>query len=196
MTQFTDAMRKTSVIGRSLTRLEDEVLLRGQGRFTDDINLPQQLHMRVVRAQIAHGRMKSVDCTAALDVPGVVAVWTGEDVAHLPPIDFRDPAAEILKPFRQPVLAQNTVRYVGEPVAAVFAHDPYTAEDAAALVVVELEAAPALLSARAEPGEFAPAVSTEAVVLRDRYGEPDASLSGADQIMEIEIGIGRHSGVP
>src|SRR5438105_6070724 len=196
MTQFTDAMRKTSVIGRSLPRLEDEALLRGEGRFADDLNLPKQLHMRVVRSQIAHGRLNSIEFETAHAVPGVVAVWTGKDVRHLPPIDFRDPAAEALKPYRQPVLAQDVVRYVGEPVAAVFASDPYTAEDAAALVTVELESMPSLVSAKDPPREFAAGLSTEAMILHDAYGEFDAAMSDADQIVDLEFGIGRHSGVP
>lgn len=196
MTRFPDAMRKTSVIGHSLKRLEDEVLLRGDGHFADDLNLPRQLHMRVVRAQIAHGRLLAIDCEAACALPGVFAVWTGTDVRHLPPIDFRDPAAEVLKPYRQPVLAQERIRYVGEPVAAVFAGDPYTAEDAAALVTVELESAPALISAKDQPREFATGLTTEAMILRDAYGEPDAAMADGDQIIELELGIGRHSGVP
>src|SRR5580765_6599698 len=93
-------------VGQSLPRLEDEVLLKGKGRFVDDISFPRQLHMRIVRASHAHGR--------------VVSIWTGKDISHVPPIDFRDAAAEVLKPYRQPVLAQDRVRYVGEPVAAVF----------------------------------------------------------------------------
>ena len=66
--------------------------------------------------------------------PGVAAVWTGADIADLPPIDFRDPAGEALRPYRQPLLAQDRLRYVGEPVAVVFATDAYLAEDAADLV--------------------------------------------------------------
>ena len=111
-------------------------------------------------------------------------------------IDFRDPAAEALKPYRQPVLAQGFVRYVGEPAAVVFAADPYIAEDAAALVAVEIESLPALLSAKTEPGEFAAGLSTEAMVLRDAYGDLADATSGAAHIIELELSIGRHSGIP
>ncbi len=196
MPRFADAERRTAVIGRSLPRLEDEPLLRGQGRFADDLNLPQQLSMRVVRAEAANGRIISVDCERARNMPGVFAVWTGKDVRHLPPIDFRDPAAEALKPYRQPVLAQEYVRYVGEPVAAVFAANPYIAEDAAALVAVELEPLPVVLSPKAEPAAFAPGLSTEAMVLRDAYGDAGAAFADATHVIELELGIGRHSGVP
>src|ERR1700681_694878 len=121
MNRFPDAMRKGKVIGHSLLRLEDEQLLLGQGRFADDIGFPDQLHMRMVRSPYAHGRVIAIDISAARAVQGVVLVWTGQDIKDLPPIDFRDPAAEALKPYRQPALAHDYVRYVGEPVAAVFA---------------------------------------------------------------------------
>lgn len=196
MTRFPDAERKSRVIGHSVPRIEDEVLLRGCGRFADDINFPGQLHMRVVRAQIAHGRIAQINFDSARETPGVFAIWTGADVRHLPPIDFRDAAAEALKPYRQPVLAQDHVRYAGEPVAAVFARDPYAAEDAAALVSVEFEDKPVLLSAEDKPGEFSPGLSTEAMILRDHYGDAGAALADAEQTIGLELGIGRHSGVP
>src|SRR5258706_15868915 len=140
--RFQDAARSGKVVGRSLPRLEDEALLLGQGRFADDIRFPAQLHMRVVRSQYAHGEIVAIDVAAARAFPGVVALWTAADIKDLPPIDFRDPAAEALKPYRQPALAQSVVRYVGEPGAAIFATDPYVAEDAAALVTVEVAELP------------------------------------------------------
>ena len=77
--------------------------------------------MRVVRSAVAHGKIKSIDATAALKLPGVHAVWTAADVAHIPPIPFRLTGLKALEPYRQPVLAKDVVRYVGEPVAVVFA---------------------------------------------------------------------------
>ena len=102
-----------------------------------------------------------VDTAAARAAPGVHAVWTAADVADLPPIDFRLTRIEGLDAYRQPVLAKDRVRYVGEPVAVVFAQDPYQAEDAADLVAVDVEELPALLDAAAEPGEFDRGRSTE-----------------------------------
>ena len=131
-------------------------MLRGRGRFADDIGFPLQLHMRVVRSEHAHGRIVSIDASAARALPGVIAVWTADDIRDLPPIDFRDPAAEALKPYRQYALARERVRYAGEPVAAVFAEDPYLAEDAAGLVAVEVAELPPLMDASAATGEFAP----------------------------------------
>src|SRR6266481_10085869 len=100
-------------------------------------------------------------------LPGVVAVWTSADIADLSPIDFRaDKSSEALKPFRQPALARGRVRYIGDPVAAVFAENPYLAEDAAELVRVEIEELPVVLSASDPPGEFEPDRSGEAALLR------------------------------
>src|SRR6266849_2190287 len=150
------------IIGASVTRLEDAPLVRGTGLFAADISFPHQLHMRVVRSPAAHARIGAVEIANAVSAPGVVAVWTGRDLADLAPIDFRDDRVEKLVPYRQPVLARDRVRYVGEPVAAVFAENPYTAEDAADLVTMEIEELPVLLAADAEPGEFSGGRNTEA----------------------------------
>src|SRR5205823_12419271 len=125
----------------------------GRGRFAGDISFPHQLHMRVVRSNHAHARIVSIDVAEARALPGVFAVWTAADIADVPPVDFREGRIEKLEPYRQPVLARDRVRYVGEPVAAVFAHDPYSAEDAADLVGMEIEELPVLLAADAAPGE-------------------------------------------
>jgi aerobic carbon-monoxide dehydrogenase large subunit len=145
------------VLGRSVARLEDRPLLTGRGQFVGDIAFPHQLHMRVVRSPYAYAAWRAVDIAAALETPGVVAVWTGTDLADLPPIDFRDPAAEALRPYRQPLLAQQWLRYVGEPVAVVFANDAYLAEDAADLVTIDADELAPVLAADAPPGNFAPA---------------------------------------
>ena len=77
-------------IGASVTRLEDGPLLIGRGAYIDDISFPGQLHMRMVRSAEAHGRLISVDASAARDLPGVYAVWTAADVTDVPPIEFRE----------------------------------------------------------------------------------------------------------
>ena len=141
-------------VGRSVPRLEDRPLLTGQGRFAADINFPGQWHMRVVRSPVAHGKLKSIDASAALALPGVHAVWTYADVAHIPPIGFRLTGLTALEPYRQYALASDHVRYIGEPVAAVFADDQYLAEDAADLVGLAIEPLPVILDAAAAPGPF------------------------------------------
>ncbi|HXF88288.1 MAG TPA: xanthine dehydrogenase family protein molybdopterin-binding subunit [Xanthobacteraceae bacterium] len=186
----------TKWIGRSVERLEDPPLVTGRGRFAADINFPNQLHMRIVRSNVAHGRIRAIDTAAARALPGVVAVWTSADIADVPPVDFREGPIPALAPYRQPVLAAERVRYVGEPVAAVFAEDAYLAEDAADLVQVEIEELPPLLSAQAAPGEFAPGHSTEAALLRQGYGDVEAAFREAPHVVELKLDVGRHSGVP
>ena len=187
---------RTKVLGHPVTRVEDLPLVTGRGRFVADINFPRQLHMRTVRSGQAHGRIIRVRADDARAMPGVVAVWTHIDIARLPPIDFRDPTAEALRPYRQSLLARDRVRYVGEPVAAVFAESAALAEDAAELVALDLEELPARIDASAPPGEFAPGVSTEALVLRQEYGNIDGAFRSAHCIVEADLSIGRHSGMP
>jgi aerobic carbon-monoxide dehydrogenase large subunit len=187
---------KWTGIGASVTRLEDRPLVTGRGQFAADISFPRQLHMRVVRSANAHGVLKNVDVTEAKALRGVVAVWTASDIANLPPIDFREGPIEKLAPFRQPVLARDYVRYVGEPVAAVFATDPYVAEDAADLVMVEVDELPVLVDAAAPVADFADGLTTEPTICRQGYGEVDAVFRNAAHIIEIDVAIGRHSGVP
>ncbi len=183
-------------IGQSVERLEDPPLVTGRAEFAGDINFPHQLAMRIVRSAHAHGRIMSIDTAAARALPGVYAVWTAADTADVPPIDFREGSIPLLDPYRQPVLAQGLVRYVGEPVAVVFATDPYVAEDAADLVALEIDELPPRLDAQLPPGEFSAGHSTEAAVIRQGYGDVEAVFRTAAHRVAIEVAIGRHSGVP
>jgi CO/xanthine dehydrogenase Mo-binding subunit len=185
------------VLGHAVPRIEDLPLVTGRGRYAGDINFPHQLHMRIVRSPKAHGKIIAIDTAAARALPGVYAVWTNADIAKLSPIDFRaDKSAEGIREFRQPALAKTYVRYVGDPVAAVFAEDPYVAEDAAELVTIELEELPAVLSASDPPGEFEPGRSSEAIILRHSYGDIETAFRDAHAVIEIDVETGRHSGVP
>jgi aerobic carbon-monoxide dehydrogenase large subunit len=191
-----DETGATRWIGQSVERLEDPPLVTGRGRFAGDINFPRQLHMRIVRSNHAHGNIVSIDMEVARELPGVVAIWTAADIADVPPIDFREGPIERLAPYRQPVLATGRVRYVGEPVLAVFAEDAYIAEDAADLITVEVEQLPPLLSAEAEPAEFSLGRNTEAAILTQGYGDVEAVFASAPHIVELKLTSGRHSGVP
>ena len=190
------ATPKMEFIGRSVPRLEDRPLLMGRGLFAGDVSFPQQLHMRIVRSNFANGRLCSIDVSAALAIPGVHEVWTAADIADLPPIDFRQSLLEGLEHYRQPLLAVDRVRYIGEPVAAVFADDPYLAEDAAELVTLGIEELPAVLHAEQTPGEFGPGRLTEAAIVRKGYGDVDAAFRAAHAVVEAVLLVGRHSGVP
>jgi aerobic carbon-monoxide dehydrogenase large subunit len=184
------------VIGRSVPRLEDRPLVAGRGTFAADVAFPHMLHMRVVRSAHAHAQIMSIDASAARALPGVAAVWTSADVSDIPPIDFRLTRVEGLAPYRQPILARERVRYVGEPVAAVFAADPYVAEDAADLVEVTAEELPVILDASVPPGEFEPGRSTEPAILEKSYGDIAAAFHAAHAVVELDLAVGRHSGVP
>jgi carbon-monoxide dehydrogenase large subunit len=199
------------VIGDSLKRIEDPPLLRGTGRFAADISHPGELHMRVVRSPVAHAVLTHVDATRARAVRGVIAVWTFEDVAHLPPIDFRlMPLAE-LEPYRQPVLARGKVRYVGEPVAVVFAEDAAVAEDAAELVDLSLDTLPPVVRVEPDPADWlseqdvawaapkhaeAGGRTSEGTCLEISYGDLDEAFANAAAVISVDVSVGRHSGVP
>jgi carbon-monoxide dehydrogenase large subunit len=189
-------LEKTKYIGQPLQRLEDPPLITGKGRYAADVSFHRQLHMRIVRSHVAHGRIKSIDISAATAATGVHAVWTAADIADIPPIGFREGRIERLEPFRQPVLGKDRVRYVGEPIAAVFADDQYLAEDAAELVIADIEELPPLLAADEPPREFEPGRSTEAEIVRQGYGDVDAAFKRAHTVVELDLKIGRHSGVP
>jgi carbon-monoxide dehydrogenase large subunit len=183
-------------VGRSVPRLEDLPLVTGRGRYAASVSFPHQLHMRVVRSNHAHGRIVSIDSSAARANRGCVAVWTAADVAHIPPIEFRPTKIQGLEPYRQRTLATERVRYVGEPVAVVFARDPYVAEDLAELVAVEIEPLPVITSALQRPGEFEPGRDTAPVVIRKGYGDLEGAFRAAHAVIELDLAIGRHSGVP
>jgi aerobic carbon-monoxide dehydrogenase large subunit len=183
-------------VGRSVPRLEDLPLVTGRGRYAASISFPHQLHMRVVRSSYAHGKIVAIDASQALASPGCVAVWTAADVSWIGPIEFRPTHIKGLEHFRQYVLARDRVRYVGEPVAVVFALDPYLAEDLADLVHVEVEELPVILTADEPPGEFEPGRDTEPTVIRKKYGDVESAIRAAHAVIELDLQIGRHSGVP
>jgi CO/xanthine dehydrogenase Mo-binding subunit len=186
----------TTGIGARLTRLEDIPLLTGRGRFAADITFPDQLHMRIVRANVPHGRIASIDVSEALAAEGVAAVWTGVDTADAPLIDFRLTAIDALLPYRQPVLAREVVRYVGEPVAAVFAETQALAEDAADLVALDIEPLTPDMIATEAPGEFAPGLGNDPAVIEKSYGNLERAFAAAHHVVEIDVAVGRHAGAP
>lgn len=207
------------MIGDRARRIEDPVLLRGEGRFAGDTDYPGSLHMRVVRSPVAHGRIVSIETAQARLVDGVVAIWTHDDIADLPAIGFRLTPRDELLPYRQPVLARRVVRYVGEPIAVVFATSPYIAEDAAELVEYDIEPLPVHIDFDLDPvtwvdaeqatwaagtGRDLPEQDSEATAFVEQYGDVDAAFKkaarglrdGTYRIFETDARIGRHSGVP
>jgi carbon-monoxide dehydrogenase large subunit len=154
-------------VGQSVRRLEDPRLLQGLGQYSDDANLARQVYAVVVRSPHAHARIRGLDPSAARQVPGVLAVFTGADVAadglgHLPTDTSRkrrDGAASFTTP--RPALARERVRHVGDPVALVVAETRERAADAAALVAVDYEPLPAVAATAEAARPGAPAVWDE-----------------------------------
>jgi aerobic carbon-monoxide dehydrogenase large subunit len=133
---FTAGGWEPRYIGAGRPRLEDDRLLAGRGRFVADLRLPGMLEACFVRSQVAHGRLVGVETEAASAAPGVAAVATADDLTDAHPVpDYYENA----KPVGIFPLCRERVRYVGAPVAVVVARDRYEAEDAAELVVPEIE---------------------------------------------------------
>ncbi|HEY1321112.1 MAG TPA: molybdopterin cofactor-binding domain-containing protein, partial [Streptosporangiaceae bacterium] len=183
-----------TVIGARLPRQEDPRLLRGRGRFGDDVNAPGQLHARIVRSPSACGQVRGLDVAQARTAPGIAAVVTADDLPDNPLIPVRLAIAGVdLSAFLQPVLARDTVRYVGEPLAVVVGDDPYACEDAAELVEIDVADQPPVLDAS---GAFDGDQRRTAAELTRGYGDTGAAFAAAAHVVRIELAIGRHSGVP
>ena len=162
---------KIGGMGASRRRVEDNRFIRGKGNYVDDIVLPGMLHMEILRSPVAHARIKSIDTTAAWEVPGVRLVMTGEtlaarNLAWMPTLSYDT----------QAVMATDKVRFQGQEVAAVIADDPYIAKDALSRIVVEYEQLPAIVN----PEQ---AASPEAPLVRD-----DKVNQDSNKIFDWEIG--------
>jgi carbon-monoxide dehydrogenase large subunit len=189
-----------TAVGARMPRKEDPRLLRGLGRFGDDLSARGQAWARIFRSPVARGRLRGMDTRHAAAAPGVIRVVTAGD---LPPglvIPVRLPLQGIdLSGYLQPVLAEGQVRYVGEPLGVVVAEDPYAAEDAAELVDIDVDAEPAVLDAAAAAQPGSPRLFPAGNVAADftlGYGDVDAAFARAAHVVETSIEIGRHTAVP
>ena len=169
-------------IGQSVKRKEDPQLLRGEGRYSDDIRLPGQLHAVMVRSQHAHGTILSIDADDARAMPGVLGVYTGKDLEAagfgglkcLVNIPSRDGGG--IKQTPRPALAMDKVRYLGDPVAFVVAETPAQARDAAEAVYLDIDPLPAVTDAKAALEAGAPLLYDEVpgnLALDFHYGDMD-----------------------
>ena len=189
-------------IGASVPRHEDPPLLTGRARYAADVQLPGGLAMAVVRSPVAHGTVHRIDTARAEELAGVEAVFTARDLAEelgcVPRIPPRVSFDETVLPYLQPILAEDRVRYTGEPLAVVLAVDRYTAEDAAELVFADIDQLPAALDGGEGP-EGAGRLFEEGnlvTVLEAGFGDVDRAFREADAVVEAELAVGRHSGVP
>ena len=203
-------------IGAPLRRREDGRLLTGRGRFSDDVDLPGQLHAQIVRSPHPHARIRAIDAGAALAVPGVVSVLTAEDLAadgiapirHPPPrtgppdiqLAHRDGRTPVVPP--QPLLAMGTVRFVGEAVAMVVAETLAMATDAADKVAVDYEPLPAVADGLDAAAPGAPPVWADRasnLIVDADAGDPaatEAAFARAAHVVRLETRIQRVTGVP
>ncbi len=169
-------------IGQPVSRKEDPVLLRGEGRYSDDLSLPGQAYGVIVRSRYAHGLLRLVDADAARGMPGVLGVYTAADLdaagigAMQAPANKHHDGSATPRP-HQTVLASDKVRYVGDPIALVVATGRDAARDAAELVSVEIDPLPAVTDARAAALDGAPQLHRDApgnVALDFRFGDSAA----------------------
>lgn len=192
---------RSKIIGARVQRLEDPRLLTGAGRFTADIKLPNMAHLAFRRSDHAHATIARIDAAAARALPGVVGVYTAEDLRHLvTPLRASSKTARVIATSIGP-LADGKVRHVGEPIVAVVAESRHIAEDAAGLVELMLEPLPAAVDPEAALRDDAPLLheAEGTNVLVDRTlgrGDVDAAFSRAAVIVGGFFRMTRKSASP
>jgi carbon-monoxide dehydrogenase large subunit len=186
-------------VGQPVTRTEDPILLRGEGRYTDDINLAGQAYAVMVRSRIAHGHLKGIDTAAALAMPGVLAILTSDDLDAAGfnplkcPMNIPQRDGSPMKTPVRPSLAKGKVRFVGEAVACVVAETALQAKDAAEAVELDIDELPAVTTPAAALAEGAPQIHDDApgnLVLDFHYGNAEAvakAFAEAAHVTRLEI---------
>jgi carbon-monoxide dehydrogenase large subunit len=187
-------------IGSPVKRREDPLLITGGATYVDDIRLPDLHYLALVRSPYAHARVLAIDTHRAQALPGVVALWTHEDVKHLGPLPVAS-RPEGMPASTRHALAGDKVRHVGEPVAAVVATTRYGARDAALAVHVEFEPLPPIVDVEeaAQPG--APLVHEElgtnlGTTIPTRAGDVDAAFRAADRVVRARLVNQRQMALP
>jgi CO/xanthine dehydrogenase Mo-binding subunit len=174
--------RAPRYVGRGVRRLEDPHLVTGRTVFIDDVVLPGMLHAAILRSPFAHARIRSIDTSEAERLPGVVAIVTGEDARR-----WSHPGPSVPEGWATRCLAEEKVRFVGEPVAAVAAVSRYVAEDALERIVVDYEPLPVAVDATRAADAASPLVfeehGTNVVMQRSFvWGDVDAAFRAADHV--------------
>jgi carbon-monoxide dehydrogenase large subunit len=201
------AMQKYGV-GQPVRRKEDDTLVRGKGKYTDDFSLPKQAYAWMVRSSHAHGVIRGIDTSAARSMPGVLGVWTGADLAaanYNPftcglPLKSRDGSP--LKQTNRMPLATDKVRFVGDPIACVVAETLAQARDAAEAVELDIEPLPAVTDAAEAAKEGAPQLYDHIpnnVALDYHYGDTakiEAAFAQAAHVTKLDLVNTRVAVVP
>jgi aerobic carbon-monoxide dehydrogenase large subunit len=191
--------------GTSVKRSEDPRILTGGGRYTDDIKLPGMLHAAFVRSPLAHGQVLAVDASAARELPGVVAVYTGADMATMT-LPGQDPLFAMMggdgPAPEYTLLATDKVRFVGDPVAVVVAENRYLAEDGCELVEVDYADLPPVASAAVALDPASPPLFAnlgDNIIgphKRTEFGDVAGTFAAADLVTRFHIDVHRHQNVP
>ena len=195
-----------SQIGKPVRREEDLRLLQGRGRYLDDVSVLRQAHAAVLRSPVAHADIVSIDASAALASPGVLAVLTEDDLADrglgtigvLNPCDKIDGSPGFVR--ERPLLAQGRVRYVGEAVAFVVAETINQAKDAAEQIVVDYDTLPVLASVDAALTDGAMALwddnpDNQAYTFkRGDAAATDTAIAGAAHVVRHRVCVNRVAG--
>jgi carbon-monoxide dehydrogenase large subunit len=185
-------------IGQPVSRKEDPMLLRGDGRYSDDLTLPGQLYAVIVRSRYAHGILRGIDAAEARAMPGVKAVLTAKDLvdAGIKPMQAAAGKNADGTPTpcpKQMALAQDKVRYVGDPVACVVAETLAQARDAADAVLLDIDALPAVTTGKAAAAPGAPLLYDDApgnVAMTYHHGDAEkvaAAFASAAHVTKLSI---------
>jgi len=194
-------MTETRTIGAALPRKEDYRLITGQGRYLDDIAVPNCLHAHFVRSPHAHARIVAIDCEAARGAEGVVAVVTGRELAEWTTPLRMAPPIEGLQPTEFPTLPFDKVRFVGDPVACIVATNRYLAEDAAELIEVAYEALEPVVDLERALAKDAPLVDDDLssnLVAHQSFsaGDPARRFAEAEIVVTAEFRQPRQTHAP
>lgn len=191
---------KNTFIGSPVERREDLRFLRGRGQYVDDLVLEGLLYAVILRSSVAHGRIVSIDTSAALKVAGVHAVITAKDMPGGPPIiPMRLQPLPEFKPFEQPVIAHEKVRYVGEPIAVVLADSVAIGEDALEVIEVKIDPLPAVadwqVAMKNRGVLFDKQGTNRSLIFQARKGDADAAFANAPYVKRERMRTGRHYGL-
>jgi aerobic carbon-monoxide dehydrogenase large subunit len=191
---------KNAFIGSAIERREDLRFLRGRGEYVDDLLPEGLLYAVILRSSVAHGRIVSIDTAAALNIRGVHAIITAQDMPGGPPIvPMRLQPLPEFKPFEQPVLAHDKVRYVGEPMAVVIADSVAIGEDALEVIEVEIESLPAVadwhVAQRDNSLLFEGQGTNRSLTFNAVRGDADAAFAKAPYVRRETLRTGRHYGL-
>lgn len=199
-------VRADPVVGQSVPRREDARFLRGESRYVADLVAADDLHVAFVRATTPHGVPRRIDTSAAVRLDGVIGVWTAADLPEAGDVTaLTEPHPDFVAAYhfwmaavRLNCLADERIRYVGEPVAVVVATSRAIAEDAAELVLVDVDELPVITAPR-QPGPdlHGSAEHNAAAGLSVEFGTPPVPAADADLVtVELDLVIDRHAGVP